>query len=137
MKPLNSWSQNVSRRAQRLVEDADRKWLVDKMVTRLIERLERLATAGAHATPAPRVHRHQGDDGVVFDVEWVDEMALWFLCLSVRRTLGEKPRIVLEFCGENERSTVENPTDTDIQKALHEYFQAWKKPHFQAWRKPE
>ncbi len=127
MKPLNSWRAAALVRSARLVEDVDRKSLTSRLLIETISRLESLATTGAHATPEPKISRHQNEEGVVFEIEWHDDESGWFLCVSVKRKLGEKPRVSLEFVGNPKSYSVDKPTDDDIRRALHDYFWEWKK----------
>ena len=127
MKPLNPWRATALVRAARLFEDVDRKSFTDRLVIQTIAHLEHLATTSAHSTPEPKVSRHQSDEGVAFEIEWHDQESGWFLCVSVKRKHGEKPRTALEFSGNPVSYSTEKPTDDELRKALHDYFQEWKK----------
>jgi hypothetical protein len=127
MKPLNPWLPTVLRKAQRLVEDSDRKTLAAGLLQVTIRRVNALATLSAHKTPEPKVERFQSDEGVSLGIEWSDPESGWFLCVSVKRKLGEKPRVALEFSGNPKSYSTEKPADDDIRQALHDYFQEWKR----------
>lgn len=127
MKSLNPWLHSALRKAIALVEDSDRKSLASRLFTLTIDRVHQLATTSAHATPDPKIERFQTDEGVVLSLEWLDPESGWFLCVSVKRKLGEHPRVALEFSGNPDGYSTDKPTDDDIRKALHDYFYAWKK----------
>ncbi len=127
MKPLNPWHLSVQRSAERLVEDVDRKSLTSRLLMQTIVRLWGLATTSALAVPAPRVTRHQSDDCVMFDIEWLDEESGWHLCVSVRRVLGEKPHTSLYLDGNPKTYSARSPTDDEIRLALNDYFPERKK----------
>ncbi len=127
MSELNPWKNSLLRKAQRLVEDSDRKNFSAALLQTTIARLHALATLSAHVAPEPKLERFQNDEGVALSLEWLDKDSGWFLCVSVKRRLGEKPRVVLEFSGNPKGYIVDKPTDDDIRAALHDYFQEWKK----------
>ena len=83
--------------------------------------------AGAHATPDPTLERTTLEDGILLELEWFDRSSGWHLYVAVKRKYGEKPRVTLDFSGNPEHYGVDNPTDTDISKALRDYFESWKK----------
>lgn len=126
VKPLNPWCDSVLRKARRLVEDSDRRTFAAARFQTLIERVNALATLSAHDTPEPKLERVQHEDTVWLFLEWNDKESGWFLSVGVARRLTEKPRIVLEFSGNPKSYSADNPTDTDIQTALNDYFQNWK-----------
>ncbi len=126
MRPLNPWLGPALRRANRLSEDVDLKTFTCRLLVTTISRLESLATTSAHAIPEPKISRRQSEEGVVFEIEWLDDESGWFLCVSVRRKLGEKPRVELEFSGNPKSYSVSGPTDDDIRQAMHDYFHEWK-----------
>lgn len=128
MKPLNPWLHAALRRANALIEDSDRKSLASRLFLLTIDRVNQLATTSAHTTPEPKIERFQNDEGVSLSLEWLDQESGWFLCVSVKRKLGEKPRVALEFSGNPKSYYTEKPTDDDIRQALHDYFYAWRKP---------
>jgi hypothetical protein len=127
MRPLNTWCATALVRAARLVEDIDRKSFTSNLVLQTIGRLESLATTSAYATPEPKISRYQNEDGVAFEIEWHDMESGWFLCVSVRRQHGAKPRTSLEFSGNPKSYFSDNPTDEDIRPAMHDYLQERKK----------
>ena len=127
MTPLNPWLATAIARATRLVEDVDRKSFTDRLLLGTLSRVEALATTSAHATPEPKISRHQSEEGVAFEIEWHDQESGWFLAVSVKRKHGTKPSTTLEFSGNPKTYSVDNPTDDDIRTALHDYFQDWKK----------
>jgi hypothetical protein len=140
---LNPWLPSTIKKARKVCEDADRKALADRMFVALIERVHHLATINAHDTRPPTIERFQSEDMVLLTMEWFDKEAHWHVCFGVRRQLGEKPRVVLDFSGvlgapghrgshwslanESHSYFADNPTDEEIRKALHDYFRAWKK----------
>ena len=128
MTALNLWKTSLLRKAQRLVEDSDRKNFSAALLQTTIALLHALATQSAHVAPEPKLERTQNDEGVALSLEWLDKESGWFLCVSVKRKLGEKPRVVLEFSGNPKGYVADNPTDADIRQSLHDYFQEWKKP---------
>lgn len=125
--PLNPWLQSAKRRADRLIEDSDRKTLAAPMFQRLITQMHTLCVTGPHVAPEPKIERHQDDHGVELLIEWLDQESGWFLCVSVKRNLGEKPRVTLDFSGNPDSYSAENPREEDLRKALHDYFQSWRK----------
>ncbi len=134
MTQLNPWLPSTIKKARAIVEDVDRKTLADRMFVALIEQVHHLATTNAHATHPPRIERFQNEGEVFLSMEWHDQEASWHVCFGVRRKLGEKPRMVLEYSGVFEGAgahefysySIDNPTDEEIRKALHDYFQAWR-----------
>lgn len=139
---LNHWLSSTLRKAKSVCEDSDRKALADRMFVSLIERVRYLATINAHDTRPPTIERFQSEDMVLLTMEWFDKGAHWHVYFGVRRQLGEKPRVVLDFSGvlgspghrgshsslanESHSYSADSPTDEEIRKALHDYFQAWK-----------
>lgn len=127
MKHLSPWLPSVLRQAGRVMEDSDLVCHAGSLLTKTIRKLHVLAVTGAHDTPAPRVKRFQSEDGgVSLIVEWSDEESGWFLALNVARMPGVKPKLGLEFSGNPDGYIIGSPTDADISKALHDYFQKWK-----------
>lgn len=127
MKPLSPWLPAVLRKAGRVVEDSDRVTYAASLLMQTIRRLHVLVVVGAHDTPEPRVQRIQSDDGgVSLIVEWLDKESGWFLAFNVARVPGAKPTVGLEFSGNPDHYLIGGPTDPDISKALHDYFQKWK-----------
>ncbi len=128
MNPLNPWLPGMLRKAKRLYEDSDRVTHAAQLFDETIKRVHALATSTAIPTIDPFLERLQLDDGtVVLSLEWLDKSSGWYLYFSVRRPLGEKPHVSLEFSGNPERYFSEKPSDADIRKALHDYFEGWKK----------
>lgn len=126
VEPLNGWLDSTIKKAKRVCEDSDRKTRASALFVETIKRVNRLATEGAIRTPIPAVERFQNDEMVLLAVEWFDRSASWHLYVGVRRQLGEKPEVVIDFSGTESYAT-SKPTDADIGKALHDYFEAWKK----------
>ena len=129
MKPLNDWLSTTIRRARLLIEDSDRKNFSGIKLEQLIRRVNNLATTGAIRAPAPDVmERYQTEDSVVLEFGWVDKKSGWHLYFSVRRPIGEKPYAQLDFSGAGEHTyTSDKPTDADITKSLHDYFESWRR----------
>ena len=123
--PLNPWLDVVLRKADRLFEDADRQSFAAREFFGLIKRAHRLATVSAHVAPEPKLERLQLDEGVLLSLEWLDEESGWYLMLGIRRKAGEKLCQVLEFSGLENYAT-DKPTDADITRAMHDYFQSWR-----------
>ena len=124
---LNPWLDGTLKKAKRVFEDSDRKTLADKLFLKMIRHVHALSVRGAIKTPDPSIERIQTEDGsVVLTLEWLDRSACWHLYFSVWRKLGEKPYVMLEFSGTSSYST-DKPTDEEILKSLHDYFEAWKK----------
>lgn len=126
MKPLNPWLDTVLSKASRLFEDSDRKHFVVPAFYNLIRRAHSLATENAHVAPEPKLERLQLDEGVLLSLEWLDPESGWYLMLGVRRKPNERLRTVLEFSGNPESYSTDKPTNDDIAKAMHDYFQAWR-----------
>jgi hypothetical protein len=129
IKHLNPWLSGTLKKAQRLFEDSDRKTLADRLFIGLVKHVHLLATRTAISTTDPTLDRMQTDDGsVVLTLEWIDRSANWHLYFSVWRKLGEKPYVMLDFSGVTGQGySCDKPTDADICKALHDYFEGWKK----------
>jgi len=127
VKPLNPWLESTLLKAKRLFEDSDHRTFASQRFLMLITRLNHLATTSAHTTPTPKLERFQHEDSVSLLVEWHDKESGWFLCVGLKRKFSEKPRVTLEFSGNPESYNTDNPTDDDIRKAMHDYFQEWKK----------
>ncbi len=127
VKALNPWRDAAHVRAERLVEDVDRKSLTAQLLSQTIMRLEQLATTSAYAIPEPKISRHQNEEGVVFEIEWLDQESGWFLCVSVKRKHGQKPFVALEFSGNPKNYSTDRPTDDDVRQAMHDYFYEWKR----------
>lgn len=124
---LNQWLEVTLKKAKRLYEDYDRKSLADRLFDKTIKRVHTLATGAAIRTPDPSVDRVQTDDSsTVLTLKWTDQESGWYVYFSVWRRLGEKPYVMLEFSGDGVYST-DKPTDADIDKTLHDYFEGWKK----------
>lgn len=126
--PLNPWRDSALRKAERLFEDSDRQAFAAAPFRTLIWTAHHLATVSAHVVPEPTIGRLVLDDGcVLLSLEWRDEASGWSLYLAVRRKAPVKPVVVLEFCGEPSDYSTDKPSNTDITKALHDYFEAWKR----------
>lgn len=126
IEPLNPWIGAVLARAERLYEDSDRKSRAAMLFHNTLRSVHRLATHSAIRAPAPKLERFQGDEASpALMMEWYDEASGWFLYLAVRRGFNVRPHLVLEFGGVSHYS-VDKPTDEQIRKALHEYFEQWK-----------
>ncbi len=129
IEPLNPWLPSILKKAEKLYEDSDRVTHAARLFTATIKRVHRLATHSAIRCPEPwpDVERFQPEEGSpVLTLEWFDKGAHWHLYFSVRRGAGVKPFVALDFSGNPERYDTENPTDTEITKALHDYFEGWR-----------
>lgn len=128
IREFNPWLPHALGQARRLIEDSDRKHLVDVKFMKLISEVHRIATATAIRTPGPKLERYQVDDGVTLNMEWYDEDSSWHLYFGVRRTLGEKPVVLVDFYGTIQNSYAgKNPDEAAIRKALYDYFEEWMK----------
>jgi|SRR5882672_2510688 len=125
--PLNPWLGATLTRAARMIEDADRISHAAAKFLALITRVHELATVSAHVTPAPTLERLQVDEGTLLSLEWLDKSSGWYLMIGVRKPPMQKARAVLEFSGSPAVYATDNPTDDDITKALHDYFEGWKR----------
>lgn len=125
--PLSDWLLSTLKKGRSICEDADRKNLAQHLFINTIDRVAQLAVRGAVRTPRPTIERHQGEDHVTLSLEWSDAESGWFLRVSVRRVLGEKPHVLLEMSGNPDDYSCRNPTDEDITKSLHDYFEKWKR----------
>lgn len=125
--PLNPWVPVVSKRAERLFEDADRvtfaapKFLA--MIGTVASRITRMATRA----PAPSVRRSQDAESVLLTLAWEDPVSGWWLHFTMARRRGEKPRLLLDFHGADQDYSQEKPSIADVDKALDDYFEAWKR----------
>lgn len=127
---LNPWLESVLRKAVRLYEDSDRVYRAAALFTATIKRVQRIATTSAIRCPEPwpDVERFQPDEGSpVLSLEWYDQSSGWHLYFNVRRGPGVKPFVSLDFYGSPTHYFIENPTDAEIAKALHDYFEEWKR----------
>ncbi len=125
MSDFNAWRAAALRSAAAKCQDSDRKNFADALFIRTINRIWTLAAAGAIRCDAPKVTRSEDEDSVLLCIEWTDAPSDWCLYIGVIRHRGEKPVVTLGFDGETSYGS-DNPTDTEITKALHDYFQAWK-----------
>lgn len=126
-REFNAWLPHCLGRANRLFEDSDRKNFTDVKFRRLIAEVHRIATATAIRVPEPTLERYQAEDGITLNLEWYDEESAWHLYFGVRRTFGEKPVVLLDFYSATEQYAAKNPDEPSIRKALHDYFDAWRK----------
>lgn len=125
---LNPWLEVTLKKAKRLYEDSDRKSLADRLFDKTIRRVHALAVRTATPTPDPTLERMQTDDGsTVLTLEWLDQNSGWHLYFSVWRKLGEKPFVMLDYSGVPNSYSCDQPTDDEICKALHDYFEGWKR----------
>lgn len=130
MAPLNNWLPSTIAKARRIVEDSDRKARTDTAFVGLIEHVHHLLCSNAHSAGPPKVERLVTDDRVLLSIEWFDSESNWHLYFGIQRILGEKPVVVLDFFGAVGKPgsyDLRSPSDVDIRKALHDYFQGWKK----------
>jgi len=130
LPPLNPWLDSTLKKARRLYEDSDRVTRAAELFVSTICRVHRLATSAAIRCPEPwpTVERFQPDDGSpTLLLEWHDKSSGWFLSLTVKRSAAEKPFVTLELSGQPQQYATEKPSDEDIVKALHDYFEAWKR----------
>lgn len=126
---LNLWLDEALKKAKRVYEDSDRKALADKLFNQTIRRVNSLTIKSAIRTPEPsKIERTQTTGSSILTMEWRHVKSGWHLRFSVHRAGGEKPYVSLEFQGAEDTSySTDSPTDANIQKALHDYFEAWKK----------
>ena len=126
MSDFNPWLSQTLFKANKKVEDSDRGKLADRLFLDTISRVWKLATTSVIRCEAPKVTRTQDEDSVLLCIEWDDPASDWCLYIGVIRHRGEKPVVTMGFDGETSYGN-DSPTDQEIIKALHDYFQAWRK----------
>lgn len=126
MADFNPWRASTLKAAQAKCEDSDRKNLTDRMFVQTVDRVWALATTSVIRCEAPKVTRTEDEDSVLLCIEWEDPTSDWCLYIGVIRHRGEKPVVTMGFDGEESYGN-DSPTDQEIIKALHDYFEAWKK----------
>lgn len=126
MMDFNDWLPSALGRARRLYEDSDRKHFVDHVFNQLLRDVHQIATSTAVRTPAPSIERYQTDDGVVINMEWYDPDSAWHLYFGVRRTLGQKPVVIMDFYSANKAYASNRPGENDMRMAITDYFESWK-----------
>jgi hypothetical protein len=122
---FNEWRDQALKSAQAKCQDADRVNFAAKLFAETVERVWRLATTTAIRCDPPKVTRSEDEDSVLLCIEWVDPTSDWGLYIGVIRHRGEKPVVTMGFDGETSYGA-DSPTDDEIIKALHDYFDAWK-----------
>ena len=125
MSDFNPWLDQTYLRANKKVEDSDRRNFADRLFMDTICRVWKLAASSAIRCDAPQVTRSEDEDSVLLCIEWADPTSDWCLYIGAIRHRGEKPVVTMGFDGETSYGN-DNPTDTEIIKALHDYFRAWK-----------
>ncbi len=125
-EPLNNWLLPTLKKARAICEDSDRKNLAQHLFITTVDRVHGLTVRGAHRAPKPELERVLTDDAVVLSMGWFDQASNWHLYITVRRVLGEKPRVELDFYGNPDSYSTEHPTDDDIGKSLRDYFESFK-----------
>lgn len=125
-EPLNNWLLRTLKKARSVCEDSDRRNFAERLLLVTVDRVHGLTVKGAHVAPVPEIERIQTDDAVVLSMGWLDPASSWHLYITVRRVRSEKPRVELDFYGNPDSYSAENPTDEEISKALSDYFQVWK-----------
>ena len=126
MPDFNPWLSQTLLKANRKIEDSDRRNLGDRLFLNTISRVWKLATTSVIRCDTPKVTRSEDDDSVLLCIEWSDPTSDWCLYIGVIRHRGEKPVVTLGVDGEESYGS-DSPTDQEITKALHDYFQAWQK----------
>jgi hypothetical protein len=128
---LNDWLAVARKKGQRVCQDSDRLARTDKLFDETIVRTHRLTLVGAHEAELPDVERFDYEEGVLLSIEWYDKSAGWHLWVGVNRRRGHRPCVTLDFSGDADAGSYSttDPTDTDIAKALYDYFEAWKDDH--------
>lgn len=123
---LNPWVAPVSKRAERLFEDSDRVSFAAPKFLALIGTVAARITAMATRAPEPLVKRDEFDGTVRLMLVWEDKPSGWWLHFSVVRGRGEKPRVELDFCGADVAYAQGKPSQQDVDRALYDYFEAWR-----------
>jgi len=126
MSDFNSWLDQTLIRANKKIEDSDRRNFADRLFIDTVNRVWSLATTSVIRCEPPKVTRSEDPDSVLLCIEWDDPTSDWCLYIGVIRHRGEKPVVTLGFDGETSYGS-DSPTDEEITKALHDYFEAWKK----------
>lgn len=121
MGDFNPWLSQTLLKANKKVEDSDRRNLSDRMFIDTICRVWKLATTSVIRCEAPQVTRTEDDDTVLLCIEWEDPTSDWCLYIGVIRHRGEKPTVTMGFDGEESYGT-DKPTDEQLIKALQDYF---------------
>lgn len=124
---LNPWVTIVSKRAERLLEDADRVSFAAPKFMALIGTVASRITAMATRAPEPKVRRTEDADSVRLLLEWQDEASGWWLQFGVARRRGEKPRVTLGFHSADKDYSQNKPTQAELDQALYDYFEAWRR----------
>jgi hypothetical protein len=117
----------VLKSAQAKCEDSDRKNFAAQLFVGTVDRVWRLATTSVIRCDPPKVSRSEDENSVLLCIEWVDATSDWGLYIGVIRHRGEKPLVTMGFDGETSYGA-DSPTDQEVTKALHDYFEAWKGP---------
>lgn len=124
---LNDWLESTMRKAERTVEDADRKSFAAQLFKTLIRDVHEAMVHNAIRAERPKIERMQTEEHVTLRMEWFDEKSGWYLHFEVVRVLGEKPKVCLSLSGNPHEYECEAPTEEDVRKALIDYFQEWKR----------
>ncbi len=124
---LNPWVPAVSKRAEKIFEDADRVSFAAPKFLALIGSVAARITAMATRAPEPKVTRDEFGAMVRLMLTWEDTGSGWWLQFSVSRTRGEKPRVTVDFHSADRDYSQEKPSQTEIDQALYDYFESWKR----------
>ncbi len=124
---LNDWLESTMRKAERTVEDADRKSFAAQLFKTLIRDVHEAMVHNAIRAERPKIERFQGEDSVTLRIEWSDDPSGWYLNFDVARVLGEKPRVQMSMSGNPENYECDAPTKEEMLKGLNDYFESWKR----------
>ena len=124
---LNDWLESTIRKAERTIEDADRRSFAGQLFKTLIRDVHEALMHNAIRAERPKIERVQSEESVVLRMEWFDQESGWHLNFDVARVLGEKPRVQMSMSGNPENYDCGAPTKEEMIKGLSDYFESWKR----------
>jgi len=124
---LNDWLESTLRKAERTIEDSDRKAHCGRIFTTLIRDVHGALMRNAIRADMPKIERIQSEESVVLRMEWHDKESDWYLNYDVSRVLGERPRVQMSMSGNPDNYECDSPTDGDMLKGITDYFESWKR----------